>query len=106
MNDLKDKKLLILAGVDVHVKLVRAAKALGVYTIVTDYLLPEESPAKLVADEYWMLNITDIDSIVKNAVNIMLMECWLIVSIQLRFHINKYAKNLSCHVMALSGNLR
>lgn len=65
MNDLKDKKLLILAGVDVHVKLVRAAKALGVYTIVTDYLLPEESPAKLVADEYWMLNITDIDSIVK-----------------------------------------
>ena len=57
MNDLKDKKLLILAGVDVHVKLVLAAKSLGVYTIVTDYLEPEESPAKLIADEFWMLNM-------------------------------------------------
>lgn len=65
MNDLKDKKLLILAGVDVHVKLVLAAKALGVYTIVTDYLEPKESPAKLIADEFWMLNITDVDAIVE-----------------------------------------
>ena len=65
MNDLKDKKLLILAGVDVHVKLVLAAKSLGAYTIVTDYLEPEESPAKLIADEFWMLNITDEDAIVE-----------------------------------------
>lgn len=65
MKHLKDKKILILAGVDVHVKLVLAAKALGVYTIVTDYLEPEESPAKLVADEFWMLNITDVDAIVE-----------------------------------------
>jgi hypothetical protein len=65
MKSLKDKKLLILAGADVHVKLVHAAKALGVYTIVTDYLEPEESPAKLVADEFWMLNITEVDAIVE-----------------------------------------
>lgn len=65
MKSLKDKKLLILAGADVHVKLVIAAKALGVYTIVTDYLEPNESPAKLVADEFWMLNITDVDAIVE-----------------------------------------
>lgn len=58
------KKLLILAGADVHVKIVKAAKALGVYTIVTDYLPIEESPAKRVADEYWMLNIMDVDAIV------------------------------------------
>lgn len=63
-NSLEGKKLLILAGVDVHVKIVKAAKALGVYTIVTDYLPIEESPAKIVADEYWMLNIMDVDDIV------------------------------------------
>ena len=64
-NNLKGKKLLILAGVDVHVKLVRAAKALGIYTIVTDYLPLDESPAKTVADEYWMLNIMDVEAIVE-----------------------------------------
>ena len=58
----KQKKLLILAGASVHVKLVKAAKKLGVYTIVTDYL--QDSPAKQIADESWMLNITDIDEIV------------------------------------------
>lgn len=64
VESLLGKKLLILAGVDVHVKIVKAAKALGVYTIVTDYLPLEESPAKRIADEYWMLNIMDVDAIV------------------------------------------
>ena len=59
---LKGKKLLILAGVAIHCKVVEAAKALGVHTIVTDYL--ENSPAKLIADESWMLNIMDVDAIV------------------------------------------
>ena len=58
------KKLLILAGADVHIKVVTAAKELGVYTIVTDYLIPEQSPAKLYADEYWMIDIMDVDAIV------------------------------------------
>lgn len=65
---LKGKKLLILAGADVHVKLVKAAKALGVYTIVTDYLELDESPAKVLADEYWMLNIKDVDAIVEKCI--------------------------------------
>ena len=59
---LKGKKLLILAGAAIHCKVVEAAKEMGVYTIVTDYL--ENSPAKLIADESWMLNITDVDAIV------------------------------------------
>lgn len=62
MESLKGKKLLILAGAAVHCKVVEAAKALGVYTIVTDYLV--DSPAKALADESWMLNITDVDGIV------------------------------------------
>jgi len=64
-KELKGKKLLILAGADVHIKIVKAAKELGVYTIVTDYLEPEDSPAKLIADEQWMLSITDVDTIVE-----------------------------------------
>ncbi len=62
--DLKGKKLLILAGAGVHCRLVETAKAMGVYTIVTDYLKTEDSPAKAMADEQWMLNITDVDGIV------------------------------------------
>lgn len=61
--DFSGKKLLILAGAPVHVKVVSAAKAMGVYTIVTDYL--PDSPAKAIADEQWMYSITDVDEIVE-----------------------------------------
>ena len=60
--DFTGKKLLVLAGAGVHSKVVRAAKEMGIYTIVTDYL--KDSPAKLLADEAWMLNIMDTDAIV------------------------------------------
>lgn len=63
--NLTGKKLLILAGAALHKKIVKAAKELGVYTIVTDNLKPEDSPAKLIADEFWMNNIFDIDNIVQ-----------------------------------------
>lgn len=69
MKNLKGKKLLILAGAAVHCKVVQAAKDLGVYTIVTDYLDVESSPAKKMADEGWMLNITDIDGIVQKCID-------------------------------------
>ena len=59
---LKGKKLLLLAGANVHCKVVNAAKEMGVYTIVTDYL--KDSPAKEIADESWMLDIKDINGIV------------------------------------------
>ena len=65
--DLKGKRLLILAGATVHCKVVEAAKAMGVHTIVTDYL--EHSPAKDMADEKWMLNIMDVDAIVERCKN-------------------------------------
>lgn len=61
--DYSGKKLLVLAGASVHNKVVRAAKEMGIYTIVTDYL--ENSPAKQIADESWMFNITDVDGIVE-----------------------------------------
>ena len=63
MTNYSGKKILILGGADVHVKLVKAAKEMGVYTIVTDYL--EDSPGKRHADKSYGLNIFDIDGIVK-----------------------------------------
>jgi len=65
MTDLSGKKLLILGGAFQHLKLVEAAKELGVITYVTDYLPLESAPAKQAADKYFMHNITDIDDIVK-----------------------------------------
>ncbi len=61
------RKILILGGASVHCKLVEAAKEMGCYTIVTDYL--KESPAKQIADERWMINIMDVDQIVEKCLN-------------------------------------
>ena len=64
-RDFQGKRLLILAGAGQHCKLVDAAKKLGVYTIVCDYLEPSiESPAKLLADECWNISTLDVDAIV------------------------------------------
>lgn len=65
MENVEGKKLLVLAGNYVHEKIVEAAKSMGVYTIVTDYLDPKDSPAKRVADEYWNLSTGDIDQVVE-----------------------------------------
>ncbi len=65
MNNLKNKKLLILGGVYQHCKLVEAAHELGVTVIVDDYLPLDQAPAKQMADKYYMHNIFDIDEIVQ-----------------------------------------
>ena len=38
-----------------------AAKRMGVYTIVTDNVPPERSPAKLMADEYWDISTAEVE---------------------------------------------
>ena len=59
------KKLLML-GTSYGTRLMlEYAKSQGVHTIVTDYLEPEHSPGKLIADEYWMLNTGDLDALEK-----------------------------------------
>lgn len=62
METLRGKKILILGGANQHLKFVEAAKEMGIYTIVTDYL--EDSPCKRICDEPLMLNITDVAGIV------------------------------------------
>ena len=52
MQDLKGKKLLILAGRPVGTEdIIKYAKSKGVYTIVVDYLPKEKSIGKRLADE-------------------------------------------------------
>lgn len=64
MKDLTGKKLLILGGKPIGSReVVSAAKSMGVYTIVTDYLPVESSPAKQIADEMWSVSTSDIDQL-------------------------------------------
>lgn len=65
MIDLSGKKLLIMGGVKCAENIVRSARKMGVYTIVTDYLA--DSPAKKIADESHMVSTTDVDAVVKLA---------------------------------------
>ena len=62
MENLEGKKILVLAGQDVHCKVVETAKEMGVYTVVADYL--EDSSAKKIADESSMISIIDVDAVV------------------------------------------
>lgn len=62
-RNLNGTKLLVLSGAAVHCKVVESAKEMGIYTIVTDYLL--DSPAKEIANQAWGLNILDVDAIVE-----------------------------------------
>lgn len=63
MKSISGKKLLILAGASVHCKLVKAAKEMGVYSIVTDNV--PNSPAKKIADKSYDINIFDIKGLEK-----------------------------------------
>lgn len=59
------EKLLMLGTSLASEEIVKYAKSQGVYTIVTDYLPPEQSTAKLIADEYWMDNTGELDILEK-----------------------------------------
>lgn len=61
--NVKGKKLLILGGNAISCEIVKAAKKLGVYTIVTDWNTPQESPAKLLADDYWDISLMDYEKL-------------------------------------------
>jgi biotin carboxylase len=62
-KNLKGKKLLLLGGAAQHCKAVEAAKEMGVYVICTDNLI--DSPAKKLADESYMFDVKDIDSLIE-----------------------------------------
>lgn len=59
------EKLLMLGTSLMSREIVQYAKSQGVYTIVTDYLPPDKSTAKLISDEYWMINTSELDVLEK-----------------------------------------
>ena len=65
MDDLKGKKLLLLGGPSLMCDVIRKAKEMGVYTIVTDWYEPDISVAKKEADEYRMISSADVDALVQ-----------------------------------------
>ena len=60
---MKQQKLLMLGTSKASCEMIEYAKSQGIFTIVTDYLQPEDSPAKLIADEYWMISCGDFDAL-------------------------------------------
>lgn len=58
------KKMLVLGGKPIgSVELVKRAKELGAYVIVTDYLSIEQSPAKRIADECWDISTAEVNKL-------------------------------------------
>ena len=47
------------------IEIIETAKEMGYYTIVTDNLDPDRSPAKKAADEYWMISTNNLDLLEK-----------------------------------------
>lgn len=62
---LKRKKILFLGGPALMCDVVKTAKSMGLETIVTDWYPVEKSPAKKIADKYFMISTSDVDGVVK-----------------------------------------
>ena len=57
----KKEKLLVLGSSIGTEYIIRYARELGAYTVVTDSFDTDKSPCKLLADEYWMIDAQDYD---------------------------------------------
>lgn len=62
MDYIKGKKLLVMGGMQISCEIIRAAKKMGVYTVVADYNPLEKSPGKRIADEAFLVNVTDVEA--------------------------------------------
>lgn len=65
MDNLKGKRLLVLGGDRLSAEIVKKAKELGIYTIVTDWYSEDQSPAKKIADKSFLASTADIEAMVQ-----------------------------------------
>lgn len=65
MANLEGKRLLILGGSRISCEIIRKAKELGIYSLVTDWYPIEKSPAKQMADKALMVSTADVDAVVE-----------------------------------------
>ena len=56
-------KLLLMGDIHYTKELIIKGKELGAYVILTDNRSTEESPDKLLADEYWDIGLDDLDAL-------------------------------------------
>ncbi len=63
MENLKGKKILILGATEHSKHIIDAARELGVYTIVTDYV--QNAPAKSYADKSYDISTLDIEALIE-----------------------------------------
>lgn len=60
---MEKKVLLVLGGNRLSCDIVKNARSMGIYTIVTDWNSPEISPAKTIADESWNTSLLDYNKL-------------------------------------------
>lgn len=58
------KRLLILGGTQISCEIVRAAKKMNIHTIVADYNDLSKSPAKRIADEHYLIDVTNVKAVI------------------------------------------
>lgn len=63
--NVKGKKLLILGSTRLIATIVKKAKEMGVYTVVTDNRPLASAPAKQIADAYYNIDFSDTDAILE-----------------------------------------
>lgn len=61
MDMLKNKRLLVLGAFEHSKHLIDAARKLGIYTVVTDYV--KDAPGKKYADKAYDISTTDVDAL-------------------------------------------
>lgn len=65
MSSLNKKRLLVLGGSRISCEIVKKAKEMDIYVIVTDWYPMEKSPAKQIADKSFMISTSDVDAVVR-----------------------------------------
>lgn len=65
MKELKGKRLLILGGDRLSGEIVKKAKEIGVYTIVSDWYEEDRSPAKKISDKAFMTSTSDVKALLQ-----------------------------------------
>ncbi|MCF0189850.1 MAG: ATP-grasp domain-containing protein [Marinilabiliaceae bacterium] len=63
--DFREKKILLLGGSAQQLVAIRAAKELGLYTILCDYL--PDNPGQYEVDKFYQLSTTDVEAVYKVA---------------------------------------
>ena len=63
MDNLREKRILLIGGTELVKHIVNRAHELGMYVIVTDYI--KDAPAKAIADEAYEVSALDMEGLIQ-----------------------------------------